>query len=378
MSSIENTTTAAEASTQPQQDAIPTKPEPKPMKKRPRPAHLDLKNATHNDPENMSQFAIKCLSPGLPPLDPAMQSTFLISKSIEAQQRQLIASRQTPTGLTAPMESLSIPSSTKRLKRNAPPPLNLSSTTPIRPTIMSAPSHHFHQFQQYFTPHTAGKPTFNNNNNTSKKRVKQFHPSFTPITPYGVRKPLMTSIPYSRPTPGTATYIRNGIKTGVPKSAIPPRTGIPRTAGGGGVGRYRGFRMKREEGVVDVFTQGERMAPLVAQPLSAQREFFDHGEISIRSARIPPKSATESKPSIPKIIKEDKINEESESDDVESNAIEPDAQEGLIRKSEVVGELKILNNVFRFGFERVGDDEDKQRFLNHCSRAWEEFVKLGN
>lgn len=395
--SVENTAASSttDAAFEPQQDTIPKSQEEKPVKKRPRPAQLDLKSSNHNSNEHMSQYAMKCLSPGLPPLNPTMQSTFLISKSIEAQQRQLIASRQTPTGLTAPLESLSIPSSTKRLKRNAPPPLNLSSsTTPIRPTIMSAPSHHYHQFQQFFTPHTASKPTFNN---TVKKRPKpsQFYPQFTPMTPYGVRRPHSTSIPYHK-RPGTAhagVYARNGIKTGIPKSAIPPRTGIPRTAVVAGptqgAARYRGFRMKREEGVVDVFTQGERMAPLVAQPLSAQREFFDHGEISMRNsntARIPPSSAkSASAASFPrskgsKLSEDEKINEDSESDDVESNAIEPEAKVGLTTKSEVVGELKILNNVFRFGFARVADneEEDKQRFLNHCSRAWEEFVKLGN
>jgi len=369
----------------------------KPIKKRPRPANLDLKSSNHSG-TNLSQYALKCLSPGLPPLDPAMQSTFLISKSIEQQQRQLIASRQTPTGLTAPLESLSIPSSTKRLKRNAPPPLNLSSTTPVRPAIMSAPSHHYNFQHQYFTPHTASKATFYQANNNKKKiRVPQYQSSFTPMTPYGIRKPLMTSIPY------TNTYMRNGIKTGVPKSAIPPRSGVPRTAGAGGALNYRmagGYRVKKPEesasGVVDVFSQGERMAPLVAQPLSAQREFFDHGELNLRptsgrpkSARPPPpapSSATAAsykssgngpggaqKPGENKVI-----NEENELSDVESNAIEPEAEVGLIRKPEVDGELRILNNVFKFGFERIDDEKDKKRFLNHCSRAWEEFVKLGN
>lgn len=333
---------------------------PQPIKKRPRPANLELKNSNlnNNSQKDMEQYAIKCLSPGLPPLDPAMQSTFLISKSIEAQQRQLIAARQTPTGLTAPLESLSIPSSTKRLKRNAPPPLNLSSsTTPIRPTIMSAPSHHYAQFQQFFTPHTATKQNFGQ----SRKRVKipqGQQLAFTPMTPYGIRKPLLTSIPQR----ASGNFFRGGVKTGVPKSAVgygPPRTGQP---------RYRGARMKREEGVVDVFTRGERMAPLVAQPLSAQREFFDRGEINIR-----PKSAVEKKDK----TTVDKISEESESD-VESNAIEPDAKIGLIRKPEIDGELRILNNVFKFEFSRVDDQNDKQRFLNHCARAWDEFTKLGN
>lgn len=362
--------TTVQQTTTEQQQPLPKQGElPQPIKKRPRPANLELKNSNLNNNNNnsqkdMEQYAIKCLSPGLPPLDPAMQSTFLISKSIEAQQRQLIAARQTPTGLTAPLESLSIPSSTKRLKRNAPPPLNLSSsTTPIRPTIMSAPSHHYAQFQQFFTPHTASKQSFGQ----TRKRVKipppQQQHAFTPMTPYGIRKPLLTSIPHRT----SGNFFRGGVKTGVPKSAVgygPPRTGQP---------RYRGFRMKRDEGVVDVFTRGERMAPLVAQPLSAQREFFDRGEINIK-----PKSAVEKKEKEKgTVISQEKINEESESD-VESNAIEPEAKVGLIRKPEIDGELRILNNVFKFEFSRVDDENDKERFLKHCARAWDEFTKLGN
>ncbi|CCH40714.1 hypothetical protein BN7_248 [Wickerhamomyces ciferrii] len=387
-------------------------PQEKPLKKRPRPANLDLKDSTHSDSKssNMSQYAMQCLSPGLPPLDPQMQSTILISKTIEQQQRQLIAARQTPTGLTAPLESLSIPSSTKRLKRNAPPPLNLQQQHLIaRPTIMSAPSHHYHQFQQYLTPKTASKPGFQNIR--TKNRLQQpgtaplRYPStattssFTPMTPYGIRKATASStIQQQVPPSATAIppyqYQYSGARTGIPKSAIysshQPRSAIPKTAGGNSTARYRGFRMKREEGVVDVFHKGERMAPLAAQPLSAQREFFDHGEINIRPSSAIPKDQQNEEQGIKKIPKksiggnlkiEEKIQEESESD-VENNAIEPEAEEaqGILGKDPIDGELRILNNVFRFRFERNGKDlnDDKQRFLNHCETAWDEFIKLGN
>ncbi|KAH3679405.1 hypothetical protein WICMUC_001025 [Wickerhamomyces mucosus] len=433
----------------------------KDKKQRPRPASLDLSDSLKvNSNNGMGEFAIKCISPGLPSLSAKMKSTVLISKSIEAQQRQIIASRnsttddvgndddeeednddeiankseniiaqtsvstvQTPStsGLSATMENLSIPSerTNKRLRRDkAPPPLNLSqhaNLNQIRPTINSAPI--YNAPQGYYTPATTKRARFKiakpvqNLAVNSRTSVGPSHmrvrSNITPLTPYDQahlfnrkRRIPNTANPY-----GGHFISGRSISSTVPKSAILPRNPLSSLHRGGvhltqqqlnryqqqlAYQQYQWDKFKEFQNsslklghVADVFHgNATRYAPLVAQPLSAQRQFFEINKET--------RDETIKKANNDEIIAEDeeegeKAEEENDDDDddgddVENNAIEPDAKIGLyIRKQPTVrAEIRLANNIFKFDFERLQNspDNDKERFLNHCTTVWDEFNKL--
>jgi hypothetical protein len=352
-------------------------------KKRPRPLELSHSNLVPGEKKDMSEFALQCASPGLPPLSATMKTTVLLSKNIEQQQRQIIAQRtgadtavddeenvdkKTPStsGLTDTMEELSIPStnSNKRMRRNnVPTPLDLKSAhTAQRPIIKSAPI--YSMPHQFFTPATARRSQFKKHQPLRSAVPHRFMrpTTMTPLTqvspsayPYRQRQPQI---------PKTATTLRHPVMM----------AGAPLTQQQ--MSRYQQqlayqqqqwakFKKYKESvsHVTDVFEgEGSRFAPLEAQPLSAQRKFFDVK---------------------PQIITREPLNEEDEdeddegNDDPESAAIEDDATVGMgITKEQVVyTELKLGNNVFKFEFERHGES-DKQRFLNHCATAWDQYNKL--
>lgn len=427
-------------------------------KKRPRPAKLDLKNATPNSSNSMKDYAMQCLSPGLPPLSARMKSTVLMSKSINEQQKKLIASRikdddspkeasatdananpptataQTAgdgpqkqankTGLTASMESLDIPSPiNKRLKRaRAPPPLNLNRsahTAHQMPSIRSAPiaaypsggaAYVYHpqkQRKEYPVPSSAAiiRQHMRKRSLQQSQAVPQAPPqgppppqrrliasAVPPISPYHYHSYFYHPIPV-RQFPKTATTNRPPPSQHLPQQQIKPQCVQQKQQKLAQFEEYRNS-LENKSHVTDIFNDNNsEFAPIDSQPLSAQKKFFDLPKSYTKGI----KTATKEK--FPDYVKDDtynnnkkakenndnandndNTNDDNNEDDVEDKAIEADAKPGLeLKKNEqVIGEIKILNNTFKFDFERQQNspDNDKARFLNFCSAAWNEYINL--
>lgn len=408
-------------------------------KKRPRPLDLNRSNLTPGDGDKaMSEFAIKCVSPGLPPLSAKMRSTVLMSKTIEAQQRHIIAQRIAATtpgerendktgeenddvsvtpstsGLTNHMEDLSIPSSVtsnKRLKRDkVPSPLNLGLANGApRPLIKSAPIYNVRP--QHFTPSTARRATFRKGPPTAGPGLSSHRappgvqirgrPMMTPLTPHDStllgRQVPTSAYPYPRPQTSTVAHFG---RRAVPKTATTLRnpasyrTGPPITHQQ--MARYQQqlayqqhqwakFKQYQDtqkvSHVTDVFQgEGTRFAPLEAQPLSAQRNFFDLESGPIRPQVISAGKRNKKKDRITEESGDENVNDDDDGDDKddpESAAIEEDAEVGTTLQfdGKVSGALKLGNNIFKFDLERYGST-DKERFLKHCAAAWDQFAKI--
>ncbi|KAH3688930.1 hypothetical protein WICPIJ_000103 [Wickerhamomyces pijperi] len=494
----------------------PTISSSKERKNKPRPANLNLSSPTtatttstlSTSPEttDMGSFAMKCISPGLPPLSAKMKTTFLISKSIEAQQRQIIASRNsaseekdtgkeqemkdqkeaeaesegdagkpsrrtlsprstivpqsatstsTTTGLTATLDSMTIPSakSTKGLRRsNVPSPLNLQLNANLmnqtKPRINSAPMYQSSQYPSgVFTPATSRRSQFKITKPTTASTSHQVqgrtpsHPRFSgqhqqhkvPLSanPYQTQYLTQQARHYSNMVPQTAVP-RNTIaampyhpqskqqfhqqqqmaaryqahlayqqsqwerfraytESNKAKANV-NATATATAATAIGNGDTNKENNEKEDGnkrgnavVADVFSSGmgTRFAPIVAQPLSAQKMFFDleerdHEELRKKSTQSTVANRDEEQDVVMSGTKEEEDQEEEEGEDVESNAIEPNAKVGLgaLPKSRVVkSEIRLGHDLFKFDFERRDDsDGDKERFLSHCLTVWEEFT----
>lgn len=326
-------------------------------KKRPRPlelSHSNLVPGEETEETEMGDLAMQCASPGLPPLSAKMKTTVLQSKSIEQQQRHIIAQRASEgpvdggstggetapstSGLTSTMEDLAIPSanSNKRLKRSrVPTPLSLSPVgAQHRPTIKSAP---IYNVPQFFTPQFRRQPL-----RSAVPRVRM-----TPVTPYS-RAPH---------TAAASRYPANQMNSLTQLHMAKFQQQVAHQQQ-----QWAKFRQLQESQaashVTDVFQgEGTRLAPLEAQPLSAQRRFFD----------VRPQA----------VVKPIEEEEDGDDDDPESAAIEDDAEVGTgIKKEHVVPtELRLGNNVFRFELERRGES-DKERFLSHCATAWEQYSRV--
>ncbi|CEP23855.1 unnamed protein product [Cyberlindnera jadinii] len=381
-------------------------------KEKKRPGPLDLSRSEHipDSEKDMSTFALQCVSPGLPPLSAKMQTTVLQSKSIEQQQRQIIAQRAgvlsspsddhavdgcanaeslqraTPStsGLTSNMESLSIPltSSNKRLKRDrVPTPLNLGSARTQQPqTIRSAP---IYNFSQPLSPQTAQRANFKRAQRQAvhavgSQRAKQQPHQQALLT----ANPHRAQIPFVNASHPQYTAMNNVYRR-VPQTATimrHPGQGMPFSQRQWikyqqqlAYQHHQWSKFKKYQNsqavshVTDVFPgEGQRFAPLEAQALSSQRCVFD---TEVKAQTITKEHGR----------KRNHDDEELDDDDPESAAIEDDAEVGIItgiQKEQIVSaELKLANNVFRFELERHGG-LDKERFLNHCATAWDQFNKV--
>lgn len=339
-------------------------------RKRHRPSSLDLKGSNLNvgdATKDMKDYALKCVSPGLPPLSAKMKSTVSMSNSIAAQQREIIQSRKQENSDDDEVEmnddndndddnnetkdeSLSIPTAQnhKRLQReHAPPPLNLSlAHKSSQPTIKSAPIYNINpSFHRQQLPRRRLYPTTTRN--------AQF-PSTIIMTPNGPAKLISTPQHqfFKRPQYPPSAYRQQQIASAY---WTPARNGLPLTQNQ--LAKYQEqiafqqeqwAKFKKGSHVTDVFEgDATRLAPVTSQPLSAQREFFHIDHEKSKS----------------------KESDEDSDQGPESNAIEENAKP---EHDNIHTELRISDNIFRF---EITGKNDKERFLSHCAAAWDTFEK---
>lgn len=366
-------------------------------KQRARPSPLNLATPTS---ASMNDIAMQIVSPGLPPLDSKMQKTVMMSRSIEAQQKQLIASCVHPTepvsmlsdlpdnaegsegndgsgeegegiekmpktemkeDLRKPTEERSelggndgdVPEkqytlAEKRLKRSKiPPPLNTASSKLVDPSIRSAPV----RYRQAAPPHIP---------------VAYGLRKVSPYTPYhGV--PSYRYPRYVQRNPYSARRYP-GVVLATPVTAgNPPRMRLPmRTVGHQSAKSPVPF-------VADMFPgEYQTQAPLSAQPLSAQKTTFGFAKERKDSTSHVRSLSCESKIASP--LDEQMEREKEEQSGLEQTAIEDDSANTEIKPSKKVrGEIRIDSDVYNYDVFVGGDTKaDKDSFLRVCSAAWEE------
>ncbi len=332
------------------------------VKQRRKPAALDLStsNINYNSSKSMD-LAIKCISPGLPQnMMRDMKSAVILSKTIEAKQRELIAQR------TSTSTSFS------------------SSSTNINNTNNN---------------NTNNNNTNNNNNNNNNNTVIL---NQTPITTQTIHAPKRSIDNLS-----TNSYSAKRSKKNVP----PPLTTLPRRqwetpstiqiAPKSAPPRHRfpwyptpidaaPTNSVQSPHVADVFPdESIRMAPVSSQPFSARNEVF-----SFQSNSHPqPQNLTPPNESSTKIINKNNNDNESESelDDVESNAIEEDAKPFKFQHLEIPNPKNFQHNPTttngygngndnfngnlkrRIKYRYGSQSQDKQRFMALCSEVWDKY-----
>lgn len=355
-------------------------------KKKHRPVELDL-----NVP-NKVEAALRIVSPGLPKLSPGMQTTMNESMQIQRQQRELIAARNhtehgveakeptnvlenkvvvittsQPDGEVQDSSRLSTPSSTKRLKReNAPPPLSLvkenSEKSPsMRPLIQSAP------LRPYFMgPHTKGalKPYGSN-----------------PYTPHRQFRRLHVSPPQRIIRPFTAHAAHPQLQAAYPRYAAAPYTAVagsfPRAPYRHVSGPLPYAQSPILAQVTDVY-HGDytRVAPFTSQPLSAQQDAFE----SIGTGAVTDRTLATEEEMIEMKRKHEQAGKEvsgseSDSDDPELNAIDPEDQPhrtGNLRTRSltIFGSINLMNeSVFNFKIYASSKEQKESKDLDSASNS---------
>ncbi|AOA64650.1 Hypothetical protein PP7435_CHR4-0917 [Komagataella phaffii CBS 7435] len=367
-------------------------------------ANPDRRN--NSNKQQIESIAIQILSPGLPLLKPVFEEALARSKTIEEQQKDLIAKREQGVSERADQESFppldsvgedladkpQQPRSATRLpnkslkRRNAPPPLNIANGNHIsNPSIRSAPIRtNLHYTQQ---GQGAGPERF-------RKRRLPFsgQPPLTSVPQGGFRS---YPFPQAQPTAGFAPMpfpvygpephyivphsalmaqgciVPNNVAPGVVKQSRQPPMGNQQpqqvyTSARQAPMRHIKMQVQQESPhVTDVFSNDtKKVAPLTSQPLSAQQEtfaFFGENENLVE------KDNSDSNE------KEDK--EEEGDGDVESRAIE-DEYKPSTKARNIEGELRIDSEQFAFTFQTGGDPEtDKTNFINTICAAWDEYRK---
>lgn len=330
-----------------------------------RPTELTLKEPTK------VEAALRIVSPGLPKLNVGMQTTMNESLEIERQQRQLIAARNSldpevktqeapldepkvvvistsqPEGDSDDSSRLSTPSTTKRLKRdNPPPPLTLGDkekAKAMRPLVQSAPLQPF-----YMGPHAkSAKPHAVPYSHLQFRRLHVSPPRryMRPLQAHPMSYAPLYSL-YLRAAPYTS--VAGAFPRGQRISSGPlPTSQSPFLAQ-----------------VTDVY-HGDftRVAPFSSQPLSAQRDAFDKEELASGDRTLATEEEMlEMKRKHELASNRDPASEPDDSDDPERNAIDPEdnAQEEKPSGSLIIfGSINLMNESV-FNFKIYPSSKDRQ------------------
>ncbi|CDK24767.1 unnamed protein product [Kuraishia capsulata CBS 1993] len=358
-----------------------------PIAPTPGPKPQDLQLPEPNSPAKYNESAaLQIVSPGLPQLSSNMLDTVKRSRSIEAQQRNLILERMrglsarepasiiqqvlprsataamsvlpqhSGTGLTDEMNTSSIGSfpQVKGLKRKrAPPPLAIPNARTVSgPEIKSAPLYYAHPYQQEYVPHPHARQ------------------HLVPVPVPGYRYPPVARFaPHRRPLKPRVFYLDPPVTTAQNRYRVRFQQAREATD-------MSSATVGESEVVMDVFRdERQTKAPMAAQPLSAQRATFDLDEKEDAS-----EEANQSGEGYqPEEAEAPEATETtSDTEDVESKAIEDEATPGGITRPprQLKGEIKIDNDVYMYDLPLTGDFlNDKRRYLSLCQTAWDEFAK---
>ncbi|ODQ79750.1 hypothetical protein BABINDRAFT_161453 [Babjeviella inositovora NRRL Y-12698] len=342
---------SAVANKVPDSDPNPTETRESEPRARHRPSSLDLRSSNlmpGKSKEDLESFALKIVSPGLPPLNRVQQSTVTLSKSIELQQKHLIAQRTNESPSTSTLPDLELPM-TKRLQRGKlPAPLNIVQGY-SQPIIQSAPIRSStsirQQQQQYLQMYQQMKAGFPGATGPYTGAYSGARLARTPL--HSSRRTAARAYP----SPYAQMYQHQQLQQ--------MQLQMQNTA-----------RAGQRTPIVDVFSNStKRFAPGSSQPLSAQGERF-----SFRTAPDSARDAVASR-ELP-----------DEGDDVENVAISPEDEtptpapdKKVKHKGKIVLECGESEQVFEFEFlteRELGDKANWEKWRKVCETTWNEYEKM--
>ncbi|AMD22584.1 HHL186Wp [Eremothecium sinecaudum] len=391
---------------------------------------LEVPTEPVDDTLKLQQLGIQCISPGLSSenMDNKMLTTMRISKSIAKEQRRQIEKLGTINNVAETSQSVEAPpvndtvpsqgSSTlmrprgKSLRRNRMPrPLNIGGTSINNAgpdglcalAVESAPAH-ITNYQQALQQQQnrvlkprvqyMGKQSlrYGAGGRRAGALVHMGYPPLMPMYPYGPQYYPQSSQPqYSAPMymmmPHLATACPRinssyGQQFG-PHSAVP--TAKPRVQTGSANKvqvDFESFLEGTRQNVIptrDVFANNtSKWAPLKAQPLSAQEEFFGKRS-KLSSDPEVDESGPDAEDTALDVPEEDASTTLKNASAQGSETVSANAPTAHVVPGESIrGEITILDDTFAFEFSSIKDKTDKKMFISICDKVWDESKKLNN